>query len=69
VHLPLQHVNVGHARLQDVQLSLQIVQLDFKDPDFVQAVTVLRLTLGQRGVLDLDLFVQQCKLVVTADEL
>eukprot|EP00967_Tisochrysis_lutea_P017894 scaffold20262_cov17-Tisochrysis_lutea.AAC.2 len=53
----------------DVQLALQIVQLDLEHPDLIQPVPILRLALGQRRVLDLDLFVQQRQLIIAADEL
>lgn len=69
MHLPLQHINVGHAGLEDVELALQIVQLDLEHADLVQPVAILRLALGQSGVLDLDLLVQQRQLIVAPDEL
>ena len=57
VHLPLEHVDVCHRRLEQVQLAFEVCQLDLEDTDLVQAVAVLHLSLGQCTLLDLDLFV------------
>lgn len=61
------HLDVGHAVLENVQLPFEVVELDFEHPDLIQAVTVLDLSLAQSALLDLDLLVQQSKLVVSAD--
>ena len=71
IHSPthLEDVNVGHRVLQDVKLALQIVELDFQDSDLVQPVPILNLALVQGALLDLDLLIQERKLVIAANEL
>lgn len=43
--------------------------LNFEDSDLVEAVAVLRLPPLQRGLLDLDLLVQQAQLLVASYQL
>jgi len=64
VHLPLEHIDIGHRGLENVQLALEVIQLDLQHADLIQAIAVLDLALGKSALLDLDLLVQQCELVI-----
>lgn len=52
-----------------MELALEVVELDLEDTDLVEAVPVLRLALGQRALLNLDLLVQERELVITPNQL
>jgi hypothetical protein len=67
VHLPLEHIDVGHRRLEDVQLPLEVIELDLEHANLVKAVPVVDLALGQGALLDLDFLIQERQLVITPE--
>lgn len=56
--------HIGDALVQDSPLRPQLLDLHLKQPDVLHPLVVLGLALVQNGLLDLDLLVQQCQLVV-----
>jgi hypothetical protein len=69
MHLALENVNVGYRVLQNVELPLHVVEFDLHDANLVQAVSILDLPFAQCALLDFDLLIKQCKLIIPPDEL
>ena len=56
-YLVAQHVNIASLSLQNLQRALQVIDLELEQADVFHSVSVLDLSLRQRALLYLDLFV------------
>lgn len=61
--------NLGRLAGHNSELALQIPDLVLEQFDVLKTLTVLAFTLLKSGLQDFDLLVQQCQLVVAADQL
>lgn len=61
--------DLGCLIFHDSKLALEVTDAEFKKFYVFKTFLVLDLTLGKGGLEDLDLLVEQCKFVVSADEL
>ena len=62
-------VHVGHTLRECGSLPPHSLHFKFEDTDVLQSLRILHLSNIQGRLLNLDLFVQQCQLVVTTDHL
>jgi hypothetical protein len=64
-----QITNLGCLALDNLKFTLQIADAELEEFDVFKTLLVLQFSLRKRSLENLDLFVQECKFVVSADEL
>lgn len=52
-----------------MEFPLHVIEFDLHDANLIQTVTILDLPFAQSALLDLDLLIQKCKLIIPPDEL
>ena len=67
--LLLELVNLRSLRLNDLQFTGQVSDLEFQQPDILQPLTVLDLSFAQSALQDFDLLIEQCQLIISTNQL
>ena len=65
----LQLVDLRGLGLDNLQFAGQIADLELKESDVLKSLLILNLALGKSRLQDLDLLVEQSKLIISSDEL
>ncbi len=64
-----QVIHISHTLIQDILLSPQLLNLQLKESNILKTLAILHLSLGERGLLNFDLLIEQGQLVITTDKL
>lgn len=62
-------IHVGHTLGEGGSLSSHLLHFQLEDTDVFQPLCILNLTYVQSRLLDLNLLIEQCQLIVATDHL
>jgi hypothetical protein len=65
----LELIDLRGLGLDDLQFAGQVADLELKESDVLESLLILNLALGKSRLQDLDLLVEQSKLIISSDEL
>ena len=65
----LELIDLRGLGLDDLQFAGQVADLELKESDVLKSLLILNFALGKSRLQDLDLLVEQSKLIISSDEL
>ena len=65
----LELIDLRGLGLDNLQFAGQVADLELKESDVLESLLILNFALGKSRLQDLDLLVEQSKLIISSDEL